>query len=346
MKERGVFERPPGSDIWWIHWHDHLGKRHREKAGTKSSAIKLYRKRKTEELQRKKLPETIRQRGVIFQEIADDAIAWSEKRKRSYKNDRTRLKYLKEWFGDRLADSVTPDDIEKRLFALKRSNATRNRYKAALSFSYRLAIRSKKVSINPARLVPRFPENNERVRFLSEEEEAELRSKISETYPERMADLDFALHTGTRFSEQYELDFGQVDFLNRVVNISRSKHGEPRHVHLNVVALEAIMQRHRQNGGKGKVFERKDPRSWFNHAAKAAGISNFTWHDLRHTFASRLVMAGVDLRTVQELMGHKTMAVTIRYAHLAPSHQARAVEKLASIFGTATTTATRVEQVS
>jgi site-specific recombinase XerD len=69
----------------------------------------------------------------------------------------------------------------------------------------------------------------------------------------------------------------------------------------------------------------KSPREWFGAACRKAGISDFTWHCLRHTFASRLVMAGVGLRTVQELMGHKTVAMTCRYAHLAPEHQLDAV---------------------
>ena len=70
------------------------------------------------------------------------------------------------------------------------------------------------------------------------------------------------------------------------------------------------------------------PRGWFKVALADAGIANFHWHDLRHTFASRLVMAGVDIRTVQELMGRKTIQVTMRYAHLAPQHQLEAVQRL------------------
>jgi site-specific recombinase XerD len=69
-------------------------------------------------------------------------------------------------------------------------------------------------------------------------------------------------------------------------------------------------------------------RHWFEPAIKEAGIRDFTWHCLRHTFASRLVMAGVDLRTAQQLMGHKTIQMTVRYAHLAPEHQMAAVERL------------------
>jgi len=66
----------------------------------------------------------------------------------------------------------------------------------------------------------------------------------------------------------------------------------------------------------------------FMPALKNTGIENFCWHDLRHTFASRIVMAGVDLRTVQELMGHKSIEMTLRYAHLSPEHQLEAVQRL------------------
>ena len=80
----------------------------------------------------------------------------------------------------------------------------------------------------------------------------------------------------------------------------------------------------------------------FVPALKRAAIQDFHWHDLRHTFASRLVMAGVDLRTVQELMGHKGIAMTLRYSHLSPAHQLEAVQRL-SRKPTGTTTGTEVE---
>jgi len=79
----------------------------------------------------------------------------------------------------------------------------------------------------------------------------------------------------------------------------------------------------------------------FLPALKKAGIEGFRWHDLRHTFASRLAIAGVDLHTIQELMGHKTLAMTMRYAHLSPGHKLAAVQQLKS-GATGTTTGTRV----
>jgi site-specific recombinase XerD len=86
--------------------------------------------------------------------------------------------------------------------------------------------------------------------------------------------------------------------------------------------------------GQGRVFVnvRGEPlkgyKHWFEPAIRKAGVAEFTWYCLRHTFASRLVMAGVDLRTIAELMGHKTIQMTMRYAHLAPAHKLAAVERL------------------
>jgi integrase len=85
---------------------------------------------------------------------------------------------------------------------------------------------------------------------------------------------------------------------------------------------------------EGRIFQSKygkelnNPRKWFELALEEAEIKNFRWHDLRHTFISRLVMKDVNLRTVQELAGHKTISMTTRYAHLAPEHNQAAVERL------------------
>ena len=69
-------------------------------------------------------------------------------------------------------------------------------------------------------------------------------------------------------------------------------------------------------------------RRWFERCVRLAKIRNFRWHDLRHTFASRLVMSGVDIRSVQELLGHRSILMTMRYAHLSPGHQQANVERL------------------
>ncbi len=103
---------------------------------------------------------------------------------------------------------------------------------------------------------------------------------------------------------------------------------------LNAVALSAFEQLFKTSKGEGPVFVTeggdalKGYKHWFEDAVAEAGLKDFTWYCLRHTFASRLVMAAVDIRTVAELMGHKTIQMTMRYAHLAPEHQQAAVERL------------------
>src|SRR5271170_6522313 len=115
MKYRGVYEREPGSKVWWIRYYDQFGKKHREKVGTKSAAILLYRKRKQQALEGKKLPEKLRRPSVSFVEIAKDALAYSKAHKRSYGDDVIRMEPILSWFRDRAADSITAQEIEQRL---------------------------------------------------------------------------------------------------------------------------------------------------------------------------------------------------------------------------------------
>jgi len=100
------------------------------------------------------------------------------------------------------------------------------------------------------------------------------------------------------------------------------------------VVLETLEKLYSASSGTGPVFASAQdgqallgPRHWFEPAVAKAQVADFTWHCLRHTFASRLVMAGVDLRTVQQLLGYKTLQMTVRYSHLAPEHQLAAVER-------------------
>jgi site-specific recombinase XerD len=339
---RGVFQKVHGKHSpWWICYWDAQGRKRREKAGTKSAAIDLYRKRKNEALAGKKLPERLRRATVTFAEIAKDALAYSSANKLSYRTDSVRMGTLLGWFREYPAESITPRDIERRFEQQNWSPATINRHRALLSLAYRLAIRNGKIKENPARLVRHRLEDNARVRFLSTEEETKLRKAIEAACPERIAELELALNTGIRLSEQYQLRWEDVSFARRTLTIPRSKNGAMRHVPLNKAALRALESlAKRANGSELVCGGATEPRRWFEPAVKTAHLQNFTWHCLRHTFASRLVMAGVDIRTVQELLGHKTIAMTVRYSHLAPKHTLAAVERLDTPTGEPTDTTT------
>jgi len=146
-----------------------------------------------------------------------------------------------------------------------------------------------------------------------------------------------ALHTGARKGELYDLMWHAVDLERRVMTVVGyyAKNGKTRHIPLNREAHEVLSAWKAQSEDvSGRVFPSTEGRR-MNHTRRswksvleAAEISDFRWHDMRHTFASWLVMAGVELNTVRELLGHADYTMTLRYAHLAPELKAEAVAKL------------------
>ena len=203
--------------------------------------------------------------------------------------------------------------------------------KNPLSLVFRIAVENGRLPSNPILLVRRLREDNGIVRFLSADEGERLRAVIQPEHPERWAAVVFAMNTGLRAGEQWKLDWSDVTLQsdNPQIKLAGTKNGTTRYVPLNESAVDALAQMNATEA-KGRVFPQQHYRGWFDIALADAGIERFTWHCLRHTFASRLVMAGVDLRTVAELMGHKSLQMTIRYAHLTASHAAEAMRKLAA----------------
>ena len=151
--------------------------------------------------------------------------------------------------------------------------------------------------------------------------------------------LIFALNTGCRKEEMLSLRWQNVDLRHGFINITKTKNGESRKLPLNEPLREMLSQQIRRIGCEfvfydpemGRRFQ--DERRSFGTALRKAGITDFHFHDLRHTYASQMVMAGVDLTTVSRLLGHKTLAMTLRYSHLAPEHLSNAVDALAVSLG-------------
>jgi integrase len=345
-KVRGIFERERGSDVWWVRYRDTAGRLHREKVGTRGMALALLDKRRMERRQGKKLPETLRQRPVLFREIAADCLEYSKAHKASHAEDILRTRQLLPILGDLPIAGITPQQIERALNQLGDARqwkpATWNRSKALLSLAFRLAIQNGKAVINPVRSVRHKREDNAKLRWLTPEEETRLRAVIEANYPDQLPAFMLSLHTGMRRSEQYRrIGWDGVDFEQRRLWVPGSKNGSARSIPLNDAAIAALLALRDRSDGTGPVMRagkgghgllagepQKTPKEWFKASCRKAGLADYTWHANRHTFASRLIMAGVPLRTVQELMGHKTIAMTCRYAHLAPQHQLDAVLKL------------------
>lgn len=340
---RGIFERLKGSGIWWIRWTDAEGHKRREKAGTRSTAEKLLAKRHTQKLEHAKLPANLRSKPVSFRELCDDALAHSRSEnspKQTYELE-LRVNLLLSIFGTRAAHSIRKSEIVSWLAeeaaARGWAASSRNRWQATFSLVFRVGIDNEKIERNPAARIRRKTEANTRVRFLSDDEETSLRKAILERFPKFLPHFLLSLHTGMRMSEQYGLLWNQVDFERGQVYLHRTKNGRPRTIPLNAVAVGALMQLQSSARPRGTdpVFPSvrsgealQGSRGWFPTALDEATIERYSWHCNRHTFASRLVMAGVDLRTVAELLGHRTLQMVMRYSHLAPEHQASAVERL------------------
>lgn len=357
QKATGVVERIPGSGIWWIRYTDGKGKRHWEKCGRKSDAITLLAKRKHEKLLRKKLPEALRGRAVTFGELAEKAKLYSEESHtpQHHHQFEIKLQIIGEQFNELAAEGITSEDIQAWL--LEQSDergwtpATRNRYRDAFSLVFRKAVENHVLTVNPATLVKAKPEHNERVRFLSAAEETKLSAVLHNDWVQHVPAFLVSIHTGMRAGEQFQLKWRDVSLERRLISLPKTKSGKARHIPLNAIACSALQERKRAQHGqaarqkeKGQDYTElayvfrdagRDPhhnyRRWFNEALTEAKIKDYSWHCNRHTFASRLVMAGVDLRTVAELMGHSSIQMTMRYAHLAPQHNRAAVDRLVSL---------------
>ncbi|MGK7344286.1 MAG: tyrosine-type recombinase/integrase [Candidatus Nitrospinota bacterium M3_3B_026] len=234
-------------------------------------------------------------------------------------------KSLLRFFKGRLVGEITSAMIVEYKSArrkLGRKPATIEREVSIMRRAYNLAVMEWEwVEKNPASRVSKIRFNNQVDRWLSFDEEKRLLAVC----PERLRDIIvFALNTGMRQAEILDLRWPYVDLKRRTAVIMKSKNGERRSVPLNKNALGAVMSRRRFKGfmdgfifccGAGGRLDRTNLQRDFKKAVRKAGVEKFRFHDLRHTFATRLVRAGVDLYSVAKLLGHKDIRMTQRYAH-------------------------------
>ena len=355
--QRGIFESPKGSGVWGACYFDEHGRRHREKVGPKKLALEVYRKRKTEIRERRFFPDGIRRRETLLSEAIDDYLARKKERLLSYVNWERCGRYWKEAFPGKTLRELesAPGQIERYAARRRAEGMADNSVNIELGFlrtAYNMAIEDGKAKTNPVLSKFFAKVNNQRVRYLTDEEETLLRGQMD---PADWPKVALALHTGLRQGNLFRLGWTDVNFDAGIITARRSKSGEDYHVPMNDevrAILQALPSRLRSpwvfpsESGKTPLDPKNFVHRVFMPALKRAKIQNFHWHDARHTFASRLVMKGVDLRTVQELMGHKTTAMTLRYSHLSPAHKLEAVQRLTSPTATRTATGSELEKVA
>jgi integrase len=271
-------------------------------------------------------------------------------------------RHFRTWYPEPLT-AITVERVEA--WKVRRLNEGRNpvtvvRDLYTLSSVLRRAVKAGELRENPVRRVdkPRVDRRG-KVRFLDQAEETRLRqalkardeemrsrrniaNNLRQTQHERMLPplthfgdhltpaVLLSMNTGLRRGEVVKLRWGSVDFNRQLLTVEgpNAKNRQTRHVALNEEAVSVLRLWREQSGTGARVFHVVGFQTAWETVLRRARISKFRWHDLRHHFASRLVQQGVPLNTVRDLLGHGSVGMSLRYAHLAPDQRREAVAKL------------------
>ena len=275
---------------------------------------------------------------ILFEKFVNTFIEdYSKVNKKSWSRDITSCRALSTYFGGKKLTEITPWQVDKyksnRLKCISRLNrpiskATINRELACLKTMLSFAVGKGWLKSNPLSGYKLYKERPNKIRVVTE---AEFKM-VYETASEFLKTiLITAYSTGMRRGEILNLKWENVDLEEKYILVEDSKNDESRYIPINKQLNKALKSVKLKTSEY--VFSQKgEPvgsfKTAFNAAIKRSGVSRFTFHDLRHTFASNLVMKGVDLATVQELLGHKSIIMTKRYSHPTPEHKRKAVENL------------------
>jgi integrase len=306
------------------------GTLYREIAGpTKTLAKDALRIRKTEIAQdRYQIPK--KRKPPKFDKVCARYMEHAKKSKRSWERDEETLKLAKAFFKRKRIDEISSWDVERFKAARVKqvSKSTVNRELAILKRLFTLAADWNIVEKNPVKKVGMYRLEEKVMRVLSQVEEEKL---IDAAAPHFKPLIIVAINTGMRRGELLALQWEQVDLQTSTITIKQSKNGKVRHIPINKKAqetLESILEPHTGHVFVYRGSPIKAVKTAFAGAVRRAGIPSCRFHDLRHTFATRLVLAGVDLATVMQLMGHASISTTMKYAHPSPPHKQEAVGRL------------------
>ena len=331
-KDRGILFK---EGKWWVRLFVN-GREKWYRAENKTQAKVLYGRLKAEIREGKYFPEKFNKpKDITLQAWTNRYLEGSTNI--GIGNERRYGRFWTHLWGKRLLTQITIEDcrqVQARLKAKgKIKPSTINRYFAFLRHVLMMAVDDEKLSRNPVSGVKFFPEA-ERIRFFTDKELIHLHNLMDS---ENWKLVALAVETGLRQNEQFHLRWEQISFESTTLTIPLPKGGRTRHVPLTEEAirilrsLESFLRSPWVFPGVRNPLSPMDSRAFlrraFEPALRQAGIANASWHTLRHTTASRLVMAGVPLPTVKEILGHRDIRTTLKYAHLAPSHIKEAIQQ-------------------
>lgn len=270
---------------------------------------------------------------------------WSKENKRSWYDDELFANVIREskHFKGKTFAQISPLLIEKfkkerRESITKRggtrSPATVNRELEILSRIFSLAITAKVTATNPCLEVSKLRVDNRRTRYLLDEEEPQLLAQCKDERAHLRGMIIVAIGTGMRKGDQLNLRWNQVDFQRDVILVPNSKTGNQYAVPMNEDVRNVMLAlRRKASAGADYVFINPktgrpygEIKNGFTWACEKAGIKDLHWHDLRHTFGTRLAEAGNSEAVIRELMGHASGSTTRRYTHATEQAKRAAVE--------------------
>ncbi|HBE44333.1 MAG TPA: hypothetical protein DDW17_02475 [Deltaproteobacteria bacterium] len=321
----GLYKRS-GSPFYWISFRLN-GRKICESTKTtnKKLAGKIYAKKITEIAEGRWFPNEARKR--TFEELRDRYMrdhSRINKKPKSSLRDETSFRHLSEFFGSLTLAEITPARISeykssRRIEGAK--PATLSRELEVLRHAFNLAVREWEwVERSPFEKIRIDKFNNKVERWLTSEEEKRLLAAAPLWLREIII---FALNTGMRQDEILSLNWPQVDLSRRTATLLETKNKEIRTVPLNQTVCNMLSVKGKIRHITGYVFTSEagtkiDARNLlraFYKAREEAKLEDVRFHDLRHSFATRLVQENIDLYVVQKLMGHKSVTMTMRYAH-------------------------------
>ncbi len=280
-------------------------------------------------------------------EIWEKYLPWAKENKKSWKDDYYYYrKHIEPRFKDKPLDKISPFDLEKLKVEMGRQTSQTGRPYSDATIKHQLAIIRRLYNVarmwrlydgpNPINGVKMPKLDNQKTEFLSDDQLARLLD-ILERWPckESASIVKFALYTGLRKGELFKLKWDDVDLEHGLITVRDPKGGRTITIPISDAALYVLRNLKRRSefifpGMDGK--QRKHFRKPWERIKKAAGLPrDFRFHGLRHHFASTLVSNGIDLAIVKELLTHKDIATTQRYAHLMPNAIHQAAKRSASL---------------
>ena len=282
---------------------------------------------------------------MFFKDLKEKYLKYSENNKLSWKSDVSRLNHLADFFCNKKLKEINSFEVERyKIERLKQktyrkelvSNTTVNREIEVLRNMFNIAVENRWMNTNPASStkVKKLRQDNKIERFLQPNEEQELFKKCVGRNAHLRPIIIMALHTAMRRGEILNLTWASVDLKRRYITLTKTKNGKIRKIPISDMLYDELSILYKKSLSEFVFTNPRNKKNYtdikksFKSVCDAAKVAGLRFHDLRHTAATRMVSAGIDLVVVQEILGHEDLKTTQRYSHPVPERKFQAIQAL------------------